>query len=346
VAKNARIDIEGERFQNWESVRVERVFDGFATFSFTAPFQVDNPAFREAFRPATFKTAVVSVDGENLITGTMMPIPPVLSASNNTVMTEGYALPGVLGDCTQSAASLPFEYKGKDLKQLVEQIAAPFSLTVDFQADPGPVFKKVKTSPQEKVLQLLTKLSKQRGVVLSSGTGGELVCRTEPAKTAPVAALDQGLPPIIDIAPSIKQQQYYSEITGLKPVRPKSKKIKQYTARNSFLTNVIRPLTMQIKNSEDGDLNTSVDAALGRMFGDMIQYVVKVSTWTDQGGVLWEPGTFIQIHAPRCMIYEPRTFFIRSVVYTETPTETVATLFLTLPGAYSGQIPEALPWDE
>jgi prophage tail gpP-like protein len=346
MAKNARIEIEGERFQNWESVRIERVFDGFDTFTFTAPNQSDNPAFREAFRPVTYKTAVISVDGEPLITGTMMPIPPALSATNNTIVTEGYSLPGVLGDCTQSAASLPFEYKGKNLKQLTQQIAEPFGLTVDFQADPGPAFKKVKTSPQEKVMQLLTKLAKQRGVVLSSGTSGELVCLKEPAQTAPVAALDQGLPPILDITPSIKQQQYWSEITGLKPIRPKSKKTKQYTIRNSFLTDVIRPLTMEFKNSEDGDLNTSVDAALGRMFGDMIQYVVKVVGWTDQGGVLWEPGTFVQIHAPKCMIYEPYKFFIRSVVYTETPTETVATLFLTLPGAYSGQIPEALPWDE
>ena len=46
------------------------------------------------------------------------------------------------------------------------------------------------------------------------------------------------------------------------------------------------------------------------------------------------------------MIYREFEFEIRSVVYSKQPSSTSAVLTLAVPGAFSGKIPEALPWDE
>jgi len=45
------------------------------------------------------------------------------------------------------------------------------------------------------------------------------------------------------------------------------------------------------------------------------------------------------------MIYEPYTFVVRSVRFSKDDSSETATLDLVVPGAFNGEVPEALPWD-
>jgi hypothetical protein len=46
------------------------------------------------------------------------------------------------------------------------------------------------------------------------------------------------------------------------------------------------------------------------------------------------------------MVYNEYEFLIRDVTFEQTANSEVARLGLVLPGSFTGEAPEALPWDE
>ena len=82
------------------------------------------------------------------------------------------------------------------------------------------------------------------------------------------------------------------------------------------------------------------------MFANMVTYEVRVATWRDPGGKLWEPNTSIILEAPDAMIYSEYEFIIKTVDFSRDSKTKAAILTLIIPGSFSGKIPEALPWDE
>ena len=161
----------------------------------------------------------------------------------------------------------------------------------------------------------------------------------------PVAVLRQGIAPVLSVVPFFSPQEYYSHITGLEPVivgLPGS----QFTVKNPRLQGVVRPITFDTPDTLDADVKAAVEAKAGRMFGNMVSYSVTVATWRDPQGAIWEPNTLVTVLAPDAMIYEEYTFVIRSVTFEREGRAETATLNLIIPGSFSGEIPESLPWDD
>jgi prophage tail gpP-like protein len=77
----------------------------------------------------------------------------------------------------------------------------------------------------------------------------------------------------------------------------------------------------------------------------MAAYSVSVSTWRDSLGSIWAPDTTVTLEAPDAMIYSAFSFIIRSVSFDRDGFSETATLDLVIPGSFSGQQPEALPWE-
>ena len=96
--------IDSDRFRFWQNLQINRSIDTFDSFSFSAPFEPDNAAFREAFRPFSYKPVSINIGGELYTTGTMLTPTPELGDSNR-VQVDGYARAAVLNDCSQPAAS-------------------------------------------------------------------------------------------------------------------------------------------------------------------------------------------------------------------------------------------------
>jgi prophage tail gpP-like protein/phage tail protein X len=336
--------IEGRRFRFWNSVRVTRSIDKMDTIEISAPFDHDEPLFRENFRPFSFAKIEVTVGGEALFSGTLVSVTPQLEPTTKTVTAGGYSLPGVLNDCTPPASALPLEFDGQDLEAIAKKIAEPFGLGVQFDAPAGAVFERVACEAGKKSLMFLSDLARERGLVISSTEQGKLLFRQSAAAGVSVAKLEQGKSPLLSVTPSFNPQEYYSHITGIEPVIIGLEGA-QYTVKNDRLSGVIRPLTFTVNDAEGGDTQAAVSAKMGRMFANMASYSARVATWRDHTGELWQPNTTIKLAAPDAMIYNEYAFLIRSVSFERQSNSTIATLGLVLPGAFSGEIPEALPWD-
>lgn len=336
--------INGQRFRFWETVRITRAIDAMDTLELVAPFDADLPGFRDLFRPFSFQPVAATVSDERLFAGTMVAVTPVVDNDRKTVAVSSYAQPGVLNDCTAPASAFPLEFDNQGLRDIAGALAAPFGLSIDFQADQGAVFERVAVSPERKLLAFLTDLAQQRGLLIASTVDGALQFSRPAPAGQPVAVLAADSAPVLSVTPFFSPQDYYSHITGIEPVVV-GLAGSQFTVRNARLQGVTRPLTFEVTDTLEADLKAAVEAKAGRMFANMVAYDVAVSTWRTPGGALWAPNTTVKLLAPDAMIYRPYEFLIRSVVFNRGPTAETATLNLIIPGSLSGQVPEVLPWD-
>lgn len=341
--------IDSERFRFWDRVTIRRSIDAMDTAFFSAPFQANIPGFRETFRPVTYKTIVITSGDNPLFKGTMIDIMPSLNKERRTISVDCYSLPGVLNDCTPPAGAFSdgtneLEFSGQTLREIATTIAGYFGIAVFFDVDPGPAFDQIACRPNQKTLAFLIDAAKQRNIIISSTPKGELLFLQSVSTGNPVARLQQGNPPLLSVTPFFNPQQYYSYITGLEPSffgLPGS----QFTVNNPRLANVVRPFTFEAPDTEGGETKAAVESKMGRMFGSVVTYAIQVATWRDAEGNLWTPNTLINVLAPDAMIYSEYTFIIRAVEFNREKNNETATLELVLPGSFSGEIPEALPWD-
>lgn len=339
------VTINGRRFRRWSSVSITRNLDAIDTFSLSAPFQPDDPAWRDAFRPFSFQTVQVTVGGQPVFTGTAVSVTPSLSSDTKEVAMSGYSLPGVLTDCTQPASAYPIEFNGLRLIEIAQQICRPFGLTATDATEGGAAFERVAAGTSETGFNFLSTLAQQRSAVLGSTETGALEIRRTDEPGVPVARLREGQSPLVSVSPSFNPRQYYSHITGLEPAVVGIPG-EQYTARNEFLAGTLRPHVFSATDADPGTLADTVDAKAARMFADMAAYSATVTTWRDANGAIWAPGAAVKMTAPGAMVYTDYKFQVRTVGLDMTHDKRTATIDLIMPGGYSGKQPERLPWDE
>lgn len=341
------VTIDGSTFVFWKSIQLMRTIDAQWTAELKATFEPNDEEFRQRFRPFNYQPFNVAINDEPVFTGTIVPCVPELKPKATLITTGAYSLPGVLGDCPVPPGALPsLEFRNTNLHDIAKALVKPFEgIVVVSDVPPGPVFKKVKIKSEQKVMSFLTKLAKTRGQLISTNKTGELVFLQAVDRGDPVAILEQGSSPLKSIVPTFNFSEYYSDITGIQPVRVRAKKSNQYTETNTLLSGVVRPFVFKSDQSRDGDLQTAVKWKLGRMFGNMVTYQITVATWRDMNNRYWEPNTMIRILAPGAMIYKYYNFLIKDVAMNKDAKSETASLTVCLPGSFTGNPPGSLPWD-
>jgi len=346
TAPKIAVQIGTREFLHWPGeIEITRSLDNFSTINMSAPFEPSEPVFRETFVPFTYKSLKVLVDDQLLFTGQLIGVEPRSDAKSKTVRCSGYALPAVLADTTMPKSEFPLEYGDRTLRQIAEMLATPFGIAVglDAAADTGAKFKRVRIKPTEKVGAFLTKLAKARGLVMHDDKFGNLVFGASAEPGQAVVAFKEGETPTTSVAATFSPQSYYSEITGFATMKA-GRRGSGYTEKNDHLHEVVRPLNFTMGDVNAGDLPGAVAAKMARMFGNMVAYVVKVPTWYDPSGALWQPNTTATLHAPGAMVYNETELLVRDVILRATQSEVTASIGLVLPGAFNGKQPESLPW--
>lgn len=345
---DVEIYIDGSRFEFWESITITRSLDSIDSFSFSAPFDYAAPGFRDLFVPFTYKDILIYVGSDLVLKGIIISILPNLNFRSSTITVTGYSLPGVLNDCNMPyksdvASGGRLEFLNVNILDIAKALSKPFGLSVNASVNVGAVFPTVKIKPTQKIYNFLSDLAKKRNLILSNNINGELIFLQSGETGIPVADLEVGKGVVTDISAAFNEQEYYSHITGLTFVDtdiPGG----QYTEKNPFLLNRIRPITFTAKDTDTANIKTTVNAKTGRMFANMLTYSVSVASWIDTNRKLWEPNTTISLLAPQVFVYNKYDFIVRSVEFTKDARSESAIIELIPPGGFSGKIPEKLPW--
>jgi prophage tail gpP-like protein/phage tail protein X len=351
--------IDGQRFRYWTSAAFTQAVDSIDTLELVCPFDPNEPAHRQFFKPFKFQSVQFLVGGQVVFTGVSLGASPNIEPDGVGVSLKAYASCGVLQDCTLPISALPMEFDGLNFRQIAERVAAHFGISVTVDGDPGAVFEddgKVSLQASDPVLNFLSSLAAQRNYVLTSKPDGGLWARQfvspdgqtdtliktqAPAQLA--ARLVQGQSPLVSVSAEFNPQQFYSHITALEYADVETGGA-AFTARNT-LCPTLRPLNFAVQDAEEAGVKTAALAKLGRMYAGMATYRVTVATWLDAKGQRWAPGAAVSLHAPGAMVYAPYTLMIRAVDFLRDSTSETATLELVLPVAFTGAQPERLPWD-
>lgn len=339
------IHIGGRQFNAWTEVEVSHSIDAFSTLTIKAPMEPENQEFRKWFVPFSFETMRASIGGKEFFRGTMLGVEPDCDARSGTVTVTAYALPAVLGDCSIRYKAIPYQFRNITTEEILRQVAGAFGIGVDVRTDLGGRLQKKTIDPASNPLEFLVKIVKERNAVLSNTPTGELLCWQSVSPGKPVGLLSHW--DIPKIRAKFSSQEYYSEVTGVSAKRRKREGEPPHTAENPFLRTVRRPLVFKVQNTEGGGGESSAKARLGRMFANMATYELEgLASWFVPGSdsQFWERNTTVEVYAPHAMIYKAYEFLIRTVTFRETRDGRTANLELTLPGAFSGEVPRTLPW--
>lgn len=338
----------GDYFGFWQNVEIKRSIDTYSTVRFQAPFEPKRKEFRETFRPFTFKRLECLVNLETLVTGFTLGIDPSFDPNSRVIEVTGFGKPSVFHKCHVPPDELGkgIQFNGQALRAIAKRLGDPFGIKCDFQHDDATPFKKCKLEIDKFIQPFLVDLAKQRNCVLTDNRAGEVVFWQGVEPGFPVGTLTEGKAPFTKAEASFSPEDYFSQITGFGK-KKRGKKEARWTALNHWLEKPLRPFTFKLEDSERADVPEATLAKMGRMFADMASWTIpELPGWRDPNGELWEPNTTLIVQAPSVMIYRPTELLIRDVTLKQNENGDTATLDVVLPGAFSGKIPEHLPWDE
>lgn len=339
------IEIDGEQFRYWENVKTTSQLDSLDTLDFNTVFEMNNAKLRETFKPFTYRSVNVMIGGERNFTGTIVAVNPKPQPNKVSLSVSAYARPGVLNDC-QFPISILTEFTGGKLLGITQFLTRPFGLTVVLEGNQGPVFDQVEPEAQKKAFEYFADLAKQRNFLISNTPEGALQYLKPIEPGNPVARLVYGQMPVTDLQVEFNPQEYYSHITGTQ-MSVTGIEGSSYTLENKRLSSlgVLRPHTFEFKDITGPGIQDAVAAKMGRMLGAAVTYNVTVAGWRDPAGRLWRKNTTITLLAPEAMVHREYEFLIKRVELSREGDSKTAILSLTLPGAYSGKIPEFMPWE-
>jgi prophage tail gpP-like protein len=344
--QDVSIVVDGKKFTGFTGYEINLSCDSFDTFSFSAPYDIALKDIKQAIMPFTFKSCEIYYFEKLLFKGYLLTPDPELQAAATEITLQGYPLCGVLNDCTIPPSKYPLEYFNVTIKDIADPIADVYGIKTVFKDGAGDPFTEVAVEPNEKILSFLLKLAQQRKLLFTNDENGRLVFY-KAAKESAYMQFKEGKTPLVSITPHFNAQGFYSHITGFTKndslLEPLS-----YTYENKYLINkgVTRHETIIIDDAEtQTDLENAVKAHAGRMFADCISYSLMCDTHLNSDGKLFKKGMTVCIEAPGAMITRQTNLKARNIKLIRDQGAKTAELELVLPGSFTEEIPEVLPWD-
>lgn len=186
MTRAIRIEIDGKKFDTWESGEVTRDLKDFAgTFSFTfrdSERSLNTFSFATSIPPIYHlrpgSSVKIYVCDELVLVGYIENVNVDIDEKSSSVAISGKDKAGDLIDCA-AAPNGPAEFNNVRLEDAAKRIAEPYGLKVRSEVDTGEVFGRYGIDMAETGLSALEKGARQRQVLLlSDGVGGLVITRT------------------------------------------------------------------------------------------------------------------------------------------------------------------------
>jgi len=356
------IILNGTRIEQFSDESILLTIDNVGNgFNFNSPFFPGIKEYRDLFRPFKYQDVQLYI-GENLVlTGIVEKVAPSVTDISNSVNVQGRSKTGSLVDCTFEKDDT-MEFKGAALDEIANTVVSKFGLETSFPDGAGAIFEKAGPgSPTETVFNFLQNLSRQRSLLMSQTPDGKLLFRR--AKTSsgvPVAELIEGHQGIIISTATYDGTKRFSKYDIFGQEAGKNDNFAQLLASISKkpvdvpagqdITDpsifAIRPKSIQANDTNQGNIEDAATWALTSDIAASINIPIGYEGWLRPDGELWAENELVLVQAPSLMIYKPYVMLIKSVNFSSRPDSKSVEIGLTIPEAYSGEVPEAFPWDE
>jgi prophage tail gpP-like protein len=81
------------------------------------------------------------------------------------------------------------------------------------------------------------------------------------------------------------------------------------------------------------------------MFADCVNFDLLCEDHVNEKKEVFKKGMTVCVYAPKAMIFKETNFIARNIKLSKTKEGKTTEMELVLPGSYTGDIPEALPWE-
>lgn len=356
------IIVDGTRIEQFSDESVLLTIDNVGNgFSFNVPFFPGTREYRDLFRPFKYQDLQLYIGGNLVINGTVEKITPSATDTSNSINVQGRSKTGVLVDCTFEKDDT-MEFKGAALDEIAETVVSKFGIEASFPDGPGAIFEKAgPSSPTSTIFNFLHNLSKQRSLLMSQTAEGALFFRRAKTAGVPVAELIEGQQGIIISNATYDGTKRFSkyDVFGQEPgkndnfaqlLAELSKKPAETDVSAKDVTDssifAIRPKSIRANDTNQGNIENVATWTLTSDIAASINIPIGYEGWLRPDGKLWAENELILVQAPSLMIYKPYVMLIKSVGFNSRPDSKSVELRLTIPEAYSGEVPETFPWDE
>lgn len=165
------LTVDGKLWEGWTEMSVSRSLKAIAgefDLSVTTRWSAAAPRVIREGQPCT-----VRLGADTVLTGYIDDFIPSYDADNVEIRVMGRDKTGDLVDCSVVHSS--GKWKGVRLEQVAADVCRPFGITVITETPTGEAFASVVLEQGETGFELLDRLAKQRGVLLTSDGAGNLI---------------------------------------------------------------------------------------------------------------------------------------------------------------------------
>ena len=335
------IKIDGTAIAAYDSFVISSAIDGFRKVEFSVPNEIQT---RDVLKPLQPLAVDIGYNGNSIFSGFMEY--PILSETENkkSITVSASSWPNLLLN-PPPISTFPVKFVRTDLEIIAGTLIAPYGIQWFFYADYGPVFSKLKLKQSEKVLEFLSRLAKQRALIVRDDEFGSVIFDDGEGYGEPVLVIDGENRPDANVGPAVySSSEYYSHITGQIKSKNKRRK-KKLTIKNPHYTGITKEHRFEVSDIDEGELETAVNAAAARMFAGCFQVPITVPGWTDKNGDVIKAGNTVSIRSPKDYIDDYIELLISEVTLSINGNAKIASLTTVLPGVYAGKVPEVVPWN-
>lgn len=318
-----------------------------SAFNFAYYFDPNNQGHIEFSCWSHFHEATIIADNdETVMVGTLLSQKFKQSAEPQLSNVAGYSKTGALEDCTVGRANYPLQTDGLSLVQICERLCRPFEIEVEVDsAVASRANQSLGTStiePTENIKSYLTKLARQKDIVLSHTTDGKLWLTEANINQTPILDLDLSGPslPCLSAEFEFNGQPVHSEILVQKQQSLTGGNAGSEVIRNPYAVGIYRPTSVNQTSGDDNDTTSAARRALANELRN-IKLMIEMDRWF-VGDKLIKPNSLLTIKAPNLYLPNKSTFFIEQVILTGNENAQRATLNCVIPEVYTGKIPTSL----
>lgn len=335
-ADDFSVEIEGERIAVVSGSFFQTMDTGSDELKFTVDYDSLSDAVRLNLRPFQYAKCRLYIKGELRLTGAVYKNSHSVSSSGGRVVT--YTAYSNTIDLVDSVVNPPYEMNSIKLVNLAKKRCADIGITAVFYSGGDEFFKRVRSRSGEKRFSELSKLARQRGLLVSNTASGNILFHRANDVETPVALIEEGGSRASDFSAEYDGRKRYSQyrivgegIDG----EPVTK-----TVVDPFVSRA-RYFYRKESGSDNGNNRKSAEWERSKAVADALSMQIPVSDWFDDLGGVWRCNTYITVKSETLAINTPVNLLVRRVLFNWSSTGVNAVLNVVPKEVFSGdEIPD------
>lgn len=347
------LEVGGRIWRGWDEITVGRGCERLPS-SFSVKLTERFPGEAAALIIEPGADCLVRLGRDKVITGAIDRYLPNLDAKSHTVSIQGRSNCRELVDC---AAVVPgWQISGKTVKGVIETLAAFYGVGVSAPQGDGPLIPQINVIPGETVYEVVARLALAAKFLAYDDPDGNLVLSGVGTERH-ASGLKEGENAKV-IGAAFSADQRYSEywvydqtVSSLLQIDAAAGGTGMPAplglAKDEGVKRKRIHITM-LEHSGPGDTKKMAqDRAeweAGRQRGRAEALRVRVDSWRDKAGELWQPNKLVKVSAPTCHVSDAE-WIIGDVTYRRGERGTSADLVVMPPIAFAPQYVPYLPFN-